>query len=197
MTLTDGLYDLRATAVDVFGNAASDVRAGVRVDNTRLQLVSSTPADGETLAAAASIELVADEPIVGVRNARLDGTPAPPALPSGERITYSTGLLPAGPHTLAGELEDASGERTPFRVHFTIWSGPSEDFPYVEKNTSAARPTTIQAATPAFSATMPAGAWTAPGGDWIVLRIDPGAGPRPRTASSPRVRRSSSRPTGR
>jgi hypothetical protein len=73
---------------------------------------------------------------------------------------------------LAGELQDASGKRTPFRVHFTVGSGGA-----VEKNASSSSPTTVTSSDGFASVTMPTGAWSTSTNDWIVLRIAPVAAP--------------------
>jgi hypothetical protein len=91
---------------------------------------------------------------------------------SGTHIDYNTGALAAGPHTLAGELQDPSGKRTPFRLHFTVGSGGA-----VEKNTSSAAATTVTSSDGFASATMPAGAWSTASNDWLVLRIAQVAAP--------------------
>ncbi|MBW3592701.1 MAG: PASTA domain-containing protein, partial [Actinobacteria bacterium] len=176
-TLAEGLYDLRAIATDAFANTAIDVRSGIRVDVTAPRVSSSTPSDGATVAGATEIEVIASETIAQVVDATLDGAPTAAPTIAGSTLTFATGPLASGPHTLGGELEDESGMRTPFRVHFTVWDGPTADYPYVEKNTSASIATTLAATNGVFAATMPSAAWTASGGDWLVLRIDPGPGP--------------------
>jgi hypothetical protein len=168
--LADGLYDLRATVTDNLGNTSQDVVSGVRVDNTAPRLVSSSPAEGSTVGAASSIGLVVSEPATPV-GVTLDGGATVTPVISGTSITYNTGPLGVGPHTLAGEVQDPSGKKAPFRVHFTVGSG------YVEKNTSSSSPTTVTTADGFASATMPAGAWSTSGTDWIVLRIATTAAP--------------------
>ena len=116
--LTDGLYDLRATVSDTLGNTSSDIVAGIRVDNTAPRVVSSTPAEGLTLSAASGIELVTSEPATPV-GVTLDGNATVVPVVNGTSISYGTGPLGTGPHTLAGELQDSAGKRTPFRAHFT------------------------------------------------------------------------------
>ena len=89
-----------------------------------------------------------------------------------------TGALASGPHTLAGQLEDLSGKKTPIRVHFTVWSGAVASAPYVEKNMSLASATTVESSDAKVAATMPAGAWFDTGnGDWLVLRVEPQVAP--------------------
>jgi hypothetical protein len=173
----DGLYDLRAMVYDSLGNTSSDVVAGIRIDNTAPRIVSSTPAEGSTVTSASSIRLVASETATPV-GVTLDGNPTVGPVISGTQIDYNTGPLGVGPHTLAGELQDASGKKTPFRVHFTIWtSSPSAVAPPVEENTSSSSPTTVEATDGFASATMPSGAWSSSSSDWIVLRITPMAPP--------------------
>ncbi|MFL5945446.1 MAG: Ig-like domain-containing protein [Gaiellaceae bacterium] len=172
--LPDGLYDLRATVTDSLGNSSTDVVAGVRVDNTAPQVVSASPADGSTLGSVTSISLVASEPATPV-GVTLDGGTTVAPVVSGTHIDYNTGALGVGPHTLAGELQDPSGKKAPFRVHFTVYSSGSA--PYVEKNTSSSSPATVGSADGFATATMPAGAWSTSGNDWIVLRIAPTAAP--------------------
>src|SRR3954449_7603943 len=85
---------------------------------------------------------------------------------------YNPGALAAGPHTLAGELQDASGKHLPFRVHFTVGSTGA-----VEKNTSSTASTTVNTGDGFGSATVPPGASTTSGNDWLVVRISPAPAP--------------------
>jgi hypothetical protein len=168
--LADGVYDLRATVTDNLGNSSQDVVTGVRVDNAAPQVVSSNPADGSTVDTASAISLVTSEPATPV-GVTLDGGATVAPVLSGTNIAYNTGPLGNGPHTLAGELQDASGKRQPFRVHFTVGSGP------VEKNTSPSSSTTATSDDGFGSVTVPAGAWSTASNDWIVVRIAPTAAP--------------------
>ncbi|MFL5918543.1 MAG: Ig-like domain-containing protein, partial [Gaiellaceae bacterium] len=162
--LADGTYDLRATVSDNLGNSSQNVVAGIRVDNTAPVLVSSSPAEGSTVGSASAISLVTSEAATPV-GVTLDGGSTVAPVVSGTHVDYNTGALATGPHTLAGELQDATGKRTPFRVHFTVGSG------YVEKNTSSSSSTTATSPDGFGSATMPPGAWSTSGNDWVVLRI--------------------------
>jgi hypothetical protein len=173
--LSDGVYDLRATVFDGLGNTSQDVVAGIRVDNTAPQVVSSTPADGSTVASASAISLVANEVATPV-GVTLDGGSTVAPVVSGTHIDYNTGALAVGAHILAGTLRDASGKTAPFRVHFTVYSGSGSP-PPVNKNTSPSSATTVTSADGFASATMPSGAWSVSGNDWIVLRIAPAAAP--------------------
>jgi hypothetical protein len=169
--LPDGVYDLRATVTDNLGNSSFDVVSGVRVDNAAPQVVSSSPADGSSVGSATAISLVTSEPATPL-GVTLDGGATVTPVISGTHIDYNTGALAAGPHTLAGELQDPSGKRLAFRVHFTVGSSG-----YVEKNTSSSGSTTVTSADGFGAATMPSGAWSTTGNDWLVLRITPTAAP--------------------
>jgi hypothetical protein len=175
-SFADGLYDLRATVHDSLGNTSFDVVAGIRIDNTAPRVVSSTPAEGSTVSSASSIRLVASETATPV-GVTLDGSPTVSPVVSGTQIDYNTGPLGAGPHTLAGELQDSSGKKSPFRVHFTVWTSSGSLAPYVEENTTGSSSTTLDSADGFASATMPSGAWSSSGNDWIVLRVTPMAAP--------------------
>ena len=130
--LADGLYDLRAIGFDGLGNASpASIREDVRLDNTAPQLVSAAPADGSVSASASQIVLTASEPVTAP-GVLLDGGAAPAPAVSGNQLTFPTGLLADGLHVLAGELEDASGTRIPFRVAVTIESSVGADRPPVE-----------------------------------------------------------------
>jgi hypothetical protein len=182
--LPDGAYDLRARAFDGFGNSSSDVRASILIDNGKPQLVSSAPADGDTVGSAGAIDLVASEPIAALANPTLDGAPAPVPTIAGTHLAFATGALAAGPHALAGELEDMTGKRTPIQVHFTVWNGSTAAVPYVEKNMNLTSATTVDSADGSLSVTMPAHAWFDTGnGDWLVLCVDPQ--PAPAASSLP------------
>ncbi len=175
--LADGVYDLRATVSDNLGNTSSDVVASIRVDNTAPHVISSTPAEGSTVTSANAIELIASEPATPL-NVTLDGHTTVAPVISGTQIDYGTGALATGAHTLAGELQDSTGKRAPFRVHFTVYApGSSTPAPPVDKNTSSGSSTTVSSTDGFAAATMPAGAWTTSGSDWIVLRITPLAAP--------------------
>jgi hypothetical protein len=171
-TLADGVYDLRATVSDSLGNSSSDVVTGIRIDNTAPLVISSTPAEGSTVTSASSIALGTSESATPV-GVTLDGQPTVAPVISGTSITYNTGALGVGPHTLAGELQDSSGKKAPFRVHFTVWTSAGSIAPYVEKNTSSSSSTTVESANGFAAATMPAGAWSSSSADWIVLRVTP------------------------
>ena len=93
---------------------------------------------------------------------------------TGTHVSFATGALSDGPHTLAGTLNDSVGKQTPFLVHFTVYTPSSSPMPYVEKNASLAHSTTVGAADGSSRLTMPANAWT--GGnpsDWLVIRVTP------------------------
>ncbi len=174
--LNDGLYDLRATVSDGLGNTSQDVVSGVRIDNTAPRVVSSNPAEGSTVASASSISLVTSEAATPV-GVTLDGGATVAPVISGTTITYGTGPLALGPHTLGGELQDSAGKKAPFRAHFTVWSSSGSLAPYVEKNTTPPSSTTVESADGFASATMAPGAWSTSSNDWIVLRITPMSAP--------------------
>ena len=172
--VADGLYDLRVTVTDSAGNATTSAPvSNRRVDNTRPGLTASTPADGSTLPSAGSLAVIASENLAGIVGATIDGAAAPAPVVADNTVTY-TQSFSAGPHTLAGELEDLAGNRQPIRVHFTTWSTVTADYPYVEKNSNAGQAMALRSTSNTTTATVPAGAWAgAPAGDWLVVRIDP------------------------
>jgi hypothetical protein len=171
-SVADGSYDLRARATDNAGNPGNSSLRTVIVDNTAPALVSSTPADGELVAVADSLTLVADENLAAV-DATIDGLAAPAPLVAGATVTFAS-TFDDGPHTLAGELEDLAGNRTPVLIHFTVWNLAAADYPWVEKNSFATLPMTLPATNGAAEISVPAGAWSgAPTGDWLVVRVDP------------------------
>ncbi|MDQ3066537.1 MAG: Ig-like domain-containing protein, partial [Actinomycetota bacterium] len=177
-TLGDGLYDLRAIGYDAVGNPSTpSVRATVRFDNTAPRLVSSTPADGSVSDSANEIVLRASEPVTAP-GALLDGVAAPAATASGNELTFATGALADGLHVLSGELEDASGTRTRFRVAVTIDSSPSDDPPPIERSITSSGSWTITVPGGLVTVNMPEGAWPTPPTpeDYIlVLRVDAGS----------------------
>ena len=126
---------------------------------------------------ASAIGLVTSEPATPI-GVTLDGNATVAPIVNGTNIDYGTGTLGPGAHTLAGELQDSSGKRAPFRVHFTVWTR-------VELGRASGRQehddrcaaTTVESADGLASATMPAGNWSSSTGDWIVLRITPMAAP--------------------
>jgi hypothetical protein len=171
--VADGDYDLRARATDNAGNAANSPVRAVTVDNTAPSLSSSSPADGELVAAAGSLVIVADENVAGIANATIDGSAAPAPVLVGATATYAAAFAD-GPHTFIGELEDVAGNRRAIAVHFTVWSLAGADYPWIEKNSLPGISTSLTATSGAGQITVPAGAWSgAPTGDWLVIRIDP------------------------
>lgn len=171
--LADGSYDLRARATDNAGNAANSGVRTVTVDNSAPSLVSSVPADGELVAAAASLTVVADEDLAGITDAEIDGAPAPAPALAGATAMY-TAVFSDGPHTFSGELEDTAGNTRPILVHFTVWSLAATDYPWIEMNSFPSSPIALTAANGEGEINVPAGAWSgAPAGDWLVVRIDP------------------------
>jgi methionine-rich copper-binding protein CopC len=179
--LADGLYDLQAVGYDQSGSAvATSRRDGIRTDNTRPRITSSTPADGSTVSSGNSIALTASESIASLSAAKLDGQTVTAAV-SGTSITVSTSSFTAGPHALEGVITDQAGKATYFRVSFSV-PASSTDVPYIEKNTSADASTTVTAVDGSTTVTVPAGSYTKPaessqGSDWLVLRVDPQPAP--------------------
>jgi hypothetical protein len=170
-TVADGLYDLRAVVSDSLGNTSQSVRNNIRIDNTAPTLVSSSPADGSTVASANAIELVASEAATAT-NVTLDGAGTVAPVVTGTHILYNTGALSAGLHVLAGNLMDAAGRASAFRVHFTVWpQGSSGAPPPVAGNTGPGGSGAITTPDGFATVTMPAGAYAASGNDWIVLKI--------------------------
>ncbi len=172
-TVADGSYNLRARATDNTGNVADSPIRTVTVDNTAPTLVSSAPADGELVAAAGSLAIVANEDLAGITGAEIDGAAAPAPVLAGATATYSA-VFSDGPHTFSGELEDTAGNTSPVLVHFTVWSLAAADYPWIEMNSLPSSPIALTAANLEGVINVPAGAWSgAPSGDWLVVRIDP------------------------
>jgi hypothetical protein len=169
----DGSYDLRARATDNAGNSANSALRTVTVDNTAPTVSSSLPADGSLVPTAGTLTVGASEDVAGIANATLDDVAAPAPLVAGATVTY-TSTFDDGPHTLAGELEDLAGNRTPIRIHFTVWNLAAADYPWVEKNSFPTVAMTLPATNGDAAFSVPAGAWSgAPAGDWLVVRVDP------------------------
>ena len=172
-SVSDGSYDLRARATDNAGNAANSTLRTVTVDNTAPTVSSSAPTDGSLVPTAGTLTIVASENVTGIANATLNGVAAPAPLVAGATVTY-TFAFSDDAYTLAGELEDLAGNRTPIRIHFTVWDLAAADYPWVEKNSFATAAMTLDATNDEASILVPAGAWSgAPAGDWLVVRIDP------------------------
>ncbi len=172
-SVADGSYDLRARATDNAGNTANSALRTVTVDNTAPTVSSSAPDDGSLVAAVGTLSIGASEDVAGIANATLDGVAAPAPLVAGATVTY-TSTFDDGPHTLAGELEDLAGNRTPILIHFTVWNLAAADYPWVEKNSFATAAMTLAATNGDADFSVPAGAWSgAPAGDWLVVRVDP------------------------
>jgi large repetitive protein len=166
----DGVYDLRAVASDRFGNARASVRGGIRIDNKAPRLISSTPADGSTVASASSISLTASEDLASIAGATLDGAAVAAPILSGPSATFPTGALSEGSHVLKGTLKDGAGKSGAFRIAFTVWSGAGTP-PPVQGGVSPTGSTTITSADGSVSVTVPAGAWDDSGADWLVIQI--------------------------
>jgi len=116
--------------------------------------------------------VTADEDLADIFASSIDGGAVAGAV-SGSTVTF-TQPFAAGPHTLSGELEDLAGNRTPIRVHFTVWNTTGGDYPYIEKNSFASSGMTVAMTNGNGQLHIPAGAWSgAPVGDWLVARVDP------------------------
>ncbi len=172
-SVADGLYDLRVRVTDNAGNVTTSASVDDRrVDNTAPTLSSSAPSDGSKVGAAGSLTVTANEDLADVFGSALDGSAVAGAV-SGSTVTF-TQAFAAGPHTLSGELEDLAGNRTPIRVHFTVWNTTGGDYPYIEKNSFASSGMTVAITNGNGQLHIPAGAWSgAPVGDWLVARVDP------------------------
>jgi hypothetical protein len=174
-TVSDGLYDIRATAVDALGNVGTSTRTGIRIDNTAPSITAATPADAAVISSASSVQLDASE-IVTVTGVTLDGLATVAPTITGTHIDFATGSLADGAHTLQLTLNDLAGKTTLVQLHFTIYT-PSAGTPPppVEGNMSEAAPTTITAPDGSYSVTMPAGAWPAGSNpsSWLVVRLAP------------------------
>ena len=172
-TVGDGLYDLRAKAVDGLGNVGTSARTNIRIDNTAPSLTSTAPVDASTVASATSIVLDASE-IVTLTGVTLDGLPTVAPTITGTHIDFATGPLADGAHTLEATLNDLAGKTTLVQLHFTVFT-PGTTVPPVEGNTSLAHPTTITAPDGTYSVTMPPNAWPAGTNpnSWIIMRLDP------------------------
>jgi hypothetical protein len=174
-TLADGVYDFRAVATNTAGNASvPSVRANIGVGNAPPSVISSTPADGSRVAAASAIDLVTSEAVTP-SSVTLDGVATVAPVISGTRITYNTGPLSPGLHTLAGTITDATGKSAPFRVSFTVWTGSGTP-PPTQANTNSATSTTLVSSDGFATVTVPAGAYSPSGNDWIIVRIAPRTG---------------------
>ncbi|MEO8290797.1 MAG: PASTA domain-containing protein [Gaiellaceae bacterium] len=140
-------------------------------------LASTTPTDGATVASASSASLTATLALASIQNPKLDGAPVGISL-SGSGVTFSTGPLAAGPHTISGSLEGLDSQTTPFLLHFTVWSGATSDYPYVEKNSVAGEQMQLTTANGDVQVLVPANAWSGgASGDWAVFRADPAPAP--------------------
>src|SRR5581483_3366301 len=180
--LGDGLYDLRAGGFDSLGALIRyAVRSDIRIDNERPSVASSVPADGSVGRAPGSIVLTATEKIASVTGVKLDSAGIAAPTISDTTVTFSTGPLAAGLHTLAGNLVDESGSKGHFVVSFTVPGGSASDPPPTAKNTSPSAATTLAASDGSATVTVPSGAYTAQETDgfedWLVLRVDPSAPP--------------------
>ena len=121
---------------------------------------------------AGSLAVTANEDLADVFASDIDGG-AVAGVVSGNTVTF-TQAFAAGPHTLSGELEDLAGNRTPIRVHFTVWNTTGGDYPYIEKNSFASSAMTVALTNGDGQLRIPAGAWSgAPVGDWLVAKVDP------------------------
>ncbi|HXY84198.1 MAG TPA: Ig-like domain-containing protein [Gaiellaceae bacterium] len=171
--LPDGMYDLRATVSDSVGNTSSSLVTGIRVDNQPPRIVSTDPADGSTIDAASSIQLVTSEPVT-MQDVLLDGKPTVAPVINGTQVSYGTGALSDGLHVLTGTLRDAAGKTSQFTLSFTVWKqGTPGTPPPTQGNTTSSGATTLGSADGVASVTTPPGAWSPNGSDWLIIRITP------------------------
>jgi spore coat-associated protein N len=140
-------------------------------------VASAAPPDGATIGSASSAALTTNVAVATVQSPTLDGSPVATTV-SGTDVAFATVGLGSGPHTIAGVLEGLDGQTTPFRLHFTVWSGPAVDYPYVEMNSPAGEQIQLTAADGDGLVAVPANAWSGgASGDWLVFRIDPAPAP--------------------
>ena len=163
------------SAAAALGNVGTSTVYTVLVDNHLPSLVSPSPADGSTVASASAIafDLSEDATLSAIT---LDGNATVAPTITGSHVSFATGALTDGPHTLKATLTDASGNAADAQLHFTIYQPSSSSTqPAVEANTSSTASTTVTAADGTWSMTIPAGAMPA-GSDpntWVVVRLDP------------------------
>ena len=138
---------------------------------------SATPLDGATVASASSPTLTTNVALATVQAPTLDGSAVGTTV-SGTHVTFVTGALSSAPHTIAGVLEGLDGQTTPFRLHFTVWSLPTSDYPYVEMNSPAGEEIELTASNGAALLEVAANSWSSgASGDWVVFRLDPAPSP--------------------
>jgi hypothetical protein len=170
----DGLYDIRAKAVDALGNVGTSVRTSIRIDNTAPSVAAASPTDHAVVASASSMTLDASE-VVTLTAVTLDGLATVAPTITGTHIDFATGVLSEGAHTLGATLNDLAGKTTLVQLHFTVYTPGSGVVPPVEGNTALASPTTITAPDGTYSVTMPANAWPAGANpsSWLIVRLEP------------------------
>ena len=136
--LADGVYDVRATVVDQFGNAATIVQSNVRVDNTAPSVVSSTPADGAVTASAASLTLTASEDIASITQLKLDGVAASFVAVAHRPVRILRDRRARRRQPLPDRLAARRRRQpSPFRLNVTIENGASTEQP--ERRRTSAR----------------------------------------------------------
>ena len=189
-----GAYNLRARVTDNAGNSAPTGAITVQVmppapvvvppappaappatpapSDPAPSIVASTPADGSVLRASpASLGVTASEPLSAVAGLTLNGSPVGATI-TGASFSVEPDELETGAYILAGTLVDATGKRTPFRLHFTVVLGSPAAPPFVEANAPSGAATSLTAVDGASFVTVPAGAVSG-GSDWLVVRIQP------------------------
>src|SRR5205823_3144384 len=150
-TVSSGSYDLQPVITDSAGNTFTGAMRTITVDVSAPTVVLTNP--GATISGSVTLDATvggsgATQVVFATSPAgvTLDGSATVAPVVSGTHIDYGTGALAPGPHTLAGELQDSSGKKAPFRVHFTVWTASSSVAPAVDKNTSAGSATTVESA---------------------------------------------------
>jgi hypothetical protein len=172
-SVADGVYDLRAVVRDEVGNSNESVRTDVRIDNSAPTLVSSKPQDGETLDAVDKIELTASEPLAGV-DATVDGKAVTVTVNAASAAI--SGTLGPGAHVVSGELRDAAGKSSDFRVSFTVRAedGEASGEGAVEGNFQPGAGGSVISVDGGLTVIIPAGAVAGAEG-WTIFKINTGA----------------------
>jgi hypothetical protein len=175
-SLTDGSYDLRATAVDGVGNIGTSAVYTALIDNKLPTIAHGTPGDGSTVTAATAIALDLSETAT-LSAITLDGGPTVAPTVTGTHVDFPTGALASGAHVLDLTLTDLTGKTADAQLRFTVYDASSGGTPPpVEADTLSTAPaTTIDSADGSWSLTVPAGAMPAGSSPntWVVVRLAP------------------------
>src|SRR5262249_53619363 len=130
-TLSDGVYTVRAAAVDSAGNkSALSTAVTLTVDGTPPLGPITTPASGSTVSGSVNVTVGASDAYgVGKVAFQVDGVTNATVTSSPYVYSWSPASVANGSHTLAAVTTDVAGNTTTSSVNVTVSNGLAATIP--------------------------------------------------------------------